>query len=81
MLWKQAKEKTNFTGTMDNFLDTLNNIRIAAILEANEKKRGAVKTIYKLEKMTPDEQILAQALNLEKYDSNRSKLSGVGVYN
>lgn len=80
LLWKQAKEKANFTGTLDNLLDMLNNIRLVAILEANKEKRGAIKTIYKLEKMTPDEEVLIQALNLEKYHSNRPKLSGVSVY-
>jgi len=80
LLWKKAKEKAGFAGTLDNFLDRLNNIRLGSMLETDTGKRGAVKAIYKLEEMESDEKILAQALNLETYHTNRPKLSGVSVY-
>ncbi|OGT69356.1 MAG: hypothetical protein A3H43_02860 [Gammaproteobacteria bacterium RIFCSPLOWO2_02_FULL_42_9] len=80
LLWKQAKEKMGFTGSLDRLLDSLNNIRLGAVLEANTEKRGAVKTIYKLEEMSADEKNLMNALNIEKFHVSRPKLSGVSVY-
>ena len=81
LLWKQAKEKINFTGTLDNFLDYLNNIRLAVMLEtAEDKKKGCVKAIYKLEEASEDENLLIQEFAIDRYHIERRKLSGVGVY-
>ncbi len=79
LLWKTAKEKTNFIGTLDNFLDSLNHVRLGVMLETT-KKRGAVKAIYKLEEISEEEKSLVSALNIEESHINRPKLSGVGVY-
>ncbi len=79
LLWKRAKEKMNFTGSMDSFLDSLNHIRLGSMLEATEK-RGAVKATYKLEEVSEDEKLIIKALNIEDTHINRPKLSGVGVY-
>jgi len=79
LLWKKIKEKANFTGTLDNFLDYLNNIRLAVILEAAEK-RGCVKAVYRLEEVGEDEGILIKEFGIDKYHEERNKLSGVGVY-
>jgi transposase len=79
LLWKKIKEKANFTGTLDNFLDYLNNIRLAVMLEA-AKKRGCVKAVYKLEEAGEDEAVLIKELGIDKYHEERNKLSGVGVY-
>jgi transposase len=79
LIWKTAKEKTNFNGTLDNFLDSLNHIRLGAILESTEK-RGAIKAVYKLEEMSEDEWLLLKSLNIEESHINRPKLPGVGVY-
>lgn len=82
LLWKQAKEKANFTGTLDNFLDYLNNIRLAVMLEATEEKgkRGCVKAIYKLEETSEDESLLIKEFAIDNYHIERRKLNGVGVY-
>ena len=81
LLWKQAKEKINFTGTLDNFLDYLNNIRLAVMLEtAEDEKKGCVKAIYKLEEASEDENLLIQEFAIDRYHIERRKLSGVGVY-
>jgi transposase len=79
LLWKQAKEKSNFTGTLDNFLDCLNNIRLGVMLEATEK-RGRVKATYKLEEIAEDEGLLVKEFAIDKYHTEKRKLSGVGVY-
>jgi len=82
LLWKQAKEKANFSGTLDNFLDYLNNIRLAVMLESMEEKgkRGCVKAIYKLEETSEDESLLIKEFAIDKYHIERRKLDGVGVY-
>lgn len=81
LLWKQAKERANFTGTLDNFLDYLNNIRLAVMLEAAEKgKKGCVKAIYKLEETSEDESLLIKEFAIDNYHIEKRKLSGVGVY-
>jgi len=79
LLWKKIKEKANFTGTLDNFLDYLNNIRLAVMLEAAEK-RGRVKAVYRLEEASEDEEVLIKEFGIDKYHEERNKLSGVGVY-
>lgn len=79
LLWKKAKEKANFTGTLDNFLDYLNNIRLAVMLEATEK-RGCVKAVYKLEEASEDENLLIKEFGIDRYHIERNKLSGVSVY-
>ncbi|MEI6553833.1 MAG: IS1634 family transposase [bacterium] len=79
LLWKQAKENINFTGTLDNFLDYLNNIRLAVMLESGEK-RGNVKATYKLEEPHEDESALIKEFAIDKYHIEKRKLSGVGVY-
>ena len=36
LLWKQAREKGGYTGTLDNLLDSLNNIRLAVVVHPKE---------------------------------------------
>jgi len=79
LLWKQAKEKINFTGTLDNFLDYLNNIRLGVMLESTEKS-GRIKAIYKLEETSEDENLLIKEFDISKYHIERKKIDGVGVY-
>jgi transposase len=79
ILCKQAREKINFTGTLDNFLDNLNNIRLAVMLEDAEK-RGRIKATYKLEEQFEAEGSLTKIFGIDKYHTERIKLDGVGVY-
>ncbi len=79
ILCKQAREKINFTGTLDNFLDNLNNIRLAVMLE-DAGKRGRIKATYKLEEQSEAESSLITAFDIDKYHIERIKLDGVGVY-
>lgn len=78
LLWRQAKMKTGFSGTLDTLLDTLNNIRLGTILE--EEKKGGIKAVYQLEDMEPDEEKLMGAFNLLDFHLQRPRLDGVGVY-
>ena len=38
VVWKEARQKVGYTGSLDNLLDTLNNIRLGTMLEVSEKK-------------------------------------------
>ncbi len=79
ILWRQARLKAQFNGSLDTLLDMLNNIRLATLLEESNT-RGRVKTIYKLEEMSDDENLLLEALEVKDLHNDRPKLKGVGVY-
>ena len=79
LLWKQAREEGAYTGTLDNLLDSLNNIRLAAVVHPKEG-RGRPKVSYQLEEMDTQENALAQALGINELHTNRPKIPQVGVY-
>ena len=77
--WRQAK-LVGFRGNLSTFLDTLNNIRLATILEETTT-RGRVKASYKLEEMSPEENLLMEGLQIKDLHLKRLKFTNVGVYN
>lgn len=79
LLWRQARERAGYTGTLDNLLDTLNTIRLAALVEAPQG-RGKPKVAYQLEQMDETETALVQALGIAELHIKRPKIKGVGVY-
>lgn len=80
IVWRKVRLSTEFSGTLDTLFDTLNNIRLATILEES-KTPGAVKAIYKLEEMSATENTLMEALEIKDLHNNRPRVNGVGVYN
>jgi hypothetical protein len=78
LLWREAKIKTEFGGTLDTLLDKLNNIRLGAILE--EAKKGRARAVYKLEEMEFDEKQLMEAFDLLDFHLRKPKLNSLGVY-
>ena len=80
IIWRQVKIKIDYKCCIDTLLDTLNNIRLATLLEKS-KTRGRVKAEYKLEEMSEEENMVMEALEIMKIHINRPKLNGVGVYN
>ena len=80
IIWRQVKIKIGYKCCIDTLLDTLNNIRLAMLLEKS-KTRGRVKAEYKLEEMSEEENMIMEALEITKLHINRPKLNGVGVYN
>ena len=80
IVWRQARLKAQFNGTLDNLLDILNNIRLSTLLE-DSTTRGRVKAVYKLEEMSDEENVIAQALEIMDFHNNRLTFHGVGVYN
>lgn len=79
ILWRQARSKAQFNGSLDTLLDMLNNIRLATLLEQSNT-RGRVKAIYKLEEISDEENLLLEALEIKDLHNDRPKLKGVGVY-
>ena len=79
IIWREAKTKASFNGTLDTLLDTLNNVRLATLLE-DTKTRGRIKASYKLEEMTNEEKQIVEALSIIDFHERRPKLNGVGVY-
>lgn len=80
LIQHEVKSKAAFSGTLDNLLSTLNNIRLASLLEESFS-RGRLKTSFKLEEMSNEEKSILKALEIENFHINRPKFKGVGVYN
>lgn len=80
IIWKIVKEKSNFRGSLDSLLETLNSVRLAAVLEETGKK-GRPRAIHKLEQMSKQEEMIMRALGLMELHRKPVKLKGVGVYN
>jgi len=80
IIWREAKLKTRFNGSIDTLLDTLNNVRLAMLLEESTT-RGRLKALYKLEEMADEEKLLVEGLGIDKFHTRPPKFRGVSVYN
>ena len=76
---KELKEKIGYNKSIHTMLNTLNNIRLATILE-DTNKPGKLKAHYKLEEMEEDEKQIMEALNLTDFHLKKQKIDGIGVY-
>ena len=79
VIWREVRIKTGYTGSLDNLLDSLNNIRLGTMLEES-KKTGKPKATYKLEQMTEKEIKIIKALGIENAHNEKPKIKNVGVY-
>ena len=79
IIWREARLKAGYPGSLDNLLDMLNNIRLGTMLEES-KKSGKPKATYMLEEMTEDEKKILQALGVENAHNEQPKIKHVGVY-
>ena len=79
IIFRQTKMRTGFNGTMDTLLDSLNDIRLAAVLAQSESP-GPAKASYQLEQMSESQQQLMRALGIEDNHLRRPRFNGVGVY-
>jgi transposase len=80
VIWREARLKAGYTGSLDNLLNTLNGIRLSTMLEKS-KKTGKPKATYVLEEMTEAEQRIITALGVENAHNEQPKIKHVGVYN
>ena len=79
IIWREAKLKAGYKGSLDNLLDLLDNIRLGTMLEES-KKTGKPKATYKLEEMNEVEQRIMIALGIENAHNEQPKIKNVGVY-
>ncbi len=79
IVWREAREKAGFGGTLDSLLDALDNVRLAALIE-QPKGRGRPKVNYQLEQMSKEEAALVDALGIAELHTRRPRFKGVGVY-
>ena len=79
IIFRQAKMRIGFNGTMDTLLDSLNDIRLAAVLSQSDSP-GPAKASYQLEQMSESQQQLMCALGIEKIHMYRPRFNSVGVY-
>ena len=80
LIWREARIKADFKGTLDTLLDMLNNIRLSTVLEMSGK-RGKPRATRQIEEMTEDQMRLVDALNLADVHKKPLKIKGVSVYN
>ena len=80
LLWNEAKNKTDFNGSIDSLLERLGGIRLAAMMEET-RKRGKPAISYQLEEISEEDQALLLALHGENLHRQRPSINGVGVYN
>jgi transposase len=79
VIWKILRDKTGYKGTLGNLLDTLNNIRLASVVE-QASKRGKIKINYQIEQLDQNEEKIASALGLRDDITKPIKLEGLSVY-
>lgn len=79
IIWREARLKAEYKGSLNNLLDLLNNIRLGTMLEES-KKTGKPKATFKLEEITEDEKKILQALGVENAHNEQPKIKNVGVY-
>ena len=79
IIWREAKLKSGYAGSLDNLLDLLNNIRLGTMLEES-KKTGKPKATYKLEEMNEVEKRIMIAFGIENAHNEQPKIKNVGVY-
>ncbi len=79
IIWREARLKAGYTGSLDNLLNMLNNVRLGTMLEES-KKSGKPKATYMLEEMTEAEKKIMIALGVENAHNKRPMIRNVGIY-
>lgn len=76
---REATIKVGYRGRIDNLLEILNNIRLAAIIEQSSTP-GPAKTIWKIEVLDDLQQKLLKALQIEDMHTQPVVFEGLSVY-
>ena len=79
IIWKTVRDKIGYKGTLDNLLDTLNNIRLASIVDQSVGK-GKIRVNYQIEEMDEEENRIASVLELDNNIFKPLNLNGLSVY-
>jgi len=65
VLYKRAKERCGFTGSVHSLFEKLSTIRLATFVESpSPRTRGRYKAVHRLEEMDEEVQLLARGLDL-----------------
>lgn len=80
LLYKEARNKANYKGSINSLLNELKNARLGTVL-TNNNQDGKIKIEHKIEEMSGDEQVLFNALGLQKILNKGVKIEGVSIYN
>jgi transposase len=80
LVYKKAKEQVGFKWDLPTFLENLDKIRLAVILE-NSKTPGKSKAVYKIEKTDSVLDKVMDALQIKPIHLKPIKINGLGVYN
>jgi transposase len=80
LIWRQARDKTMYSGTLDNLLDQLNDVRLATMIGVSGKK-GKPKVTRMLEEMSTEQAELVNSLELTDLHHKKMKIDGISVYN
>ncbi|MEI6243270.1 MAG: IS1634 family transposase [Chlamydiota bacterium] len=78
LIWHEAR-KVGFGGTLDNLLDSLNDIRLSRQIKMDDKQ-GKPKVSYQVEEMSEEQEVLFKALDLSDTHLKPLKIEGVGEY-
>ena len=80
LLYKQAREKANYTGCMGSFLGLLDNIRLGSVIYNNDDERGKPRVEYSIE--APEEKSLQtiNIFNLNELHKKRPSINGISKY-
>lgn len=80
LLYRQARKKADYQGSINTFLNELKNIRLGTILNKTGKHEK-IKVQYSIEEMSDREKVLFEALDLQKQVKRKVKIKGFSVYN
>ena len=82
LLYKEAREKLQFSGQLNTLLEKLNSIRVASYLTESSKKttKKSYALTYSLEEQTPEQKKLTKAFSITAEDDVTKGVFGVGVY-
>jgi transposase len=79
LIWRELKHTIQFQGSINTLCNLLKNIRLASIIERNNKNKR-LKVTYKLEEMSQEEKQVFKALELENFHIERPKFDNFSVY-
>ena len=79
LIWKIAKDKMGYKGSLDSLLEKLNSIRLATLIEESGGK-GKPKVSYQLEEMEEEEKKLVEVLGIANTHRKKLTIDGFSVY-
>lgn len=79
LVHREAAKKAGYQENLDSLLNTLQNIRLAAVIE-NSTTPGPSKVVYRLENIDKEQEMLMKALGIETIHERKLEITGCSVY-